>query len=336
MPINVLVVDDSAFMRKMISDMLNSDPDIRVVDTARDGQDAIEKVGKLRPDAITLDLEMPRLDGLAALAYIMNRHPTPVVLLSAVTKKGAEETIKALEYGAVDFITKPSGNISLDIHVLRNEIIKKVKLATLAKVKKVKFAARRVVKVKFAERRRAVVIGASTGGPQALVEVLRKLPGNIPACLLVVQHMPRGFTKSFAERLDSLSDLEVKEAEEGDSLRPGSALVAPGDYHMLVEDSVVKLNQGDRLHGVRPAIDVTMKSAAEAFGADTVGVLLSGMGEDGALGMKAIREKGGVTIAQDEETSVIFGMPKAAIELGSVDKVVPISQISIEILRLLA
>lgn len=337
MPVSVLVVDDSAFMRKMISDVLNSDPEIRVVGTARDGQDAIEKVGKLQPDAITLDIEMPRVDGLTALAYIMNKHPTPVVMLSALTKKGAEETIKALEYGAVDFITKPSGNVSLDIEILRSEIIDKVKLAALAKVKKIKAAARKVVseEVKFADRRRVVVIGASTGGPQALIEVLQKLPGKIPACLLIVQHMPKGFTKSFAERLDSLSDLEVKEAEDGDLLRSNTALVAPGDYHMVIENSAVKLNQRDKIHGVRPAVDVTMKSAAEAFEADAVGVLLTGMGSDGALGMRAIKERGGATIAQDESTSIIFGMPKAALELGCVDKVVPISQIPLEILRTL-
>lgn len=337
MPINVLVVDDSAFMRKMISDMLNSDPDIRVAGTARDGQDAIEKVERLRPDAITLDVEMPGVDGLTALAYIMNKHPTPVVMLSALTKKGTEETIRALEYGAVDFITKPSGNISLDIEILHSEIIDKVKLAALAKVKRVKAVARKFVseEIKFADRRRVVVIGASTGGPQALVEVLQKLPGRIPACLLVVQHMPKGFTKSFAERLDNLSALDVKEAEDGEPLRPGVAFVAPGDYHMIIEDSAVKLNQGDKIHGVRPAVDATMKSAAEAFEADTVGVLLTGMGSDGALGMKVIKERGGATIAQDESTSIIFGMPKAALELGCVDKVVPISQIPLEILRIL-
>ncbi len=336
MTIRVLVVDDSAFMRKMITQILNSDPEIEVIATARDGEDAIKKVEKLRPDVVTLDVEMPRVDGLTALAYIMNKSPLPVVMLSALTGEGTKATVKALSYGAVDYIQKPSGTISLDIEKIRDEIIRKVKLAANARVRKLKLENRKPKKIDFHSfTKKLVVIGASTGGPQALVEIISHLPKNIPASILVVQHMPKQFTRSFAERLDSLSEIEVEEAEEGDRIIEGKALLAPGDYHMLVNNSKITLDDGPKINSVRPAVDPTMISAAEAYGENVIGVILTGMGNDGAYGIKVIKEKGGTTIAQDESTSVVFGMPKAAIATGCVDKVLPLHEISKEIIALL-
>ncbi len=329
--IRALVVDDSAFMRKMIGDILNSDPEIEVVGYARDGEDAVDKVGSLHPDVVTLDVEMPRLDGLGALSRIMQRTPTPVVMLSAYTDRGRRETIVALEHGAVDFITKPSGEISIQLTELRDEILRKVKIAARTRVRRLTKSAVRVFTRSRAPRlkgmQRLVVIGASTGGPKALLEIVSRLPSEIPACLLIVQHMPEGFTTSFAKRLDSKSALEVVEAGNGMALREGVAYVAPGDYHLLVNGSVLNIIKGLKLHGVRPAIDFTMESAALKYGGNTVGVLLTGMGIDGAAGLKAIKKQGGTTIAQDEETCLVFGMPRAAIKLGCVDEVLPLQRI---------
>ncbi len=336
MAIRVLVVDDSAFMRKMITQILNSCDDIEVIGTARDGEDAIKKVEELKPDVVTLDVEMPKVDGLTALAYIMNKFPLPVVMLSALTGEGTKATVKALSYGAVDYIQKPSGTISLDIDKIKDEIINKVKLAATAKVRKLELRERPKPRIDFyLENEKVVVIGASTGGPQALVEVLSSLPRNIPASILLVQHMPKQFTKSFAERLNSLSEIEVKEAENEDEIIEGRALLAPGDYHMLVNSSKVILDDGPKINSVRPAVDPTMISAAQSYGKNVVGVILTGMGNDGAYGIKIIKEKGGVTIAQDESTSVVFGMPKAAIATGCIDKVLPLHEIANEIITIL-
>jgi two-component system chemotaxis response regulator CheB len=329
--IRALVVDDSAFMRKIIGDILNSDPEIQVVGYARDGEDAIEKVESLRPDVVTLDVEMPRLNGLGALSRIMQRTPTPVVMLSAYTDRGRRETIVALENGAVDFITKPSGEISIQLAELRDEILRKVKIAARTRVKRLAKSATRAftrpAALRVKGRRRLVVIGASTGGPKALLEIMSRLPSGLPACLLLVQHMPEGFTTSFAKRLDSKSSFQVREAEDGMTLQEGVAYVAPGDYHLLVNGSALNIVKGLKLHGVRPAIDFTMESAALKYGENTVGVLLTGMGIDGAAGMKAIKEQGGTTIAQDEKTSLVFGMPHAAIRLGCVDEILPLQRI---------
>ncbi len=336
MAIRVLVVDDSAFMRKMVTQILNSCDDIEVIGTAKDGEDGIKKVEELKPDVVTLDVEMPKVDGLTALAYIMNKFPLPVVMLSALTGEGTKATVKALSYGAVDYIQKPSGTISLDIDKIKDEIINKVKLAATAKVRKLELRERPKPGIDFClENEKVVVIGASTGGPQALVEVLSNLPRNIPASILLVQHMPKQFTKSFAERLNSLSEIEVKEAENGDEIIEGRALLAPGDYHMLVNSSKVILDDGPKINSVRPAVDPTMISAAQSYGKNVVGVILTGMGNDGAYGIKIIKEKGGITIAQDESTSVVFGMPKAAIATGCVDKVLPLHEIANEIITIL-
>lgn len=329
--VRVLVVDDSAFMRRVICNILNSDPEVEVAGYARDGEEAIKKVKNLRPDVVTLDVEMPRLNGLGALSVIMRECPTPVVMISAYTAKGRKETIKALELGAVDFIAKPSGEVSPHLEKLRDEILEKVKVAAKSRVKRliraVKEKPSKRLRVKAAGMSKIVVIGASTGGPRAILEILSKLSPNLPACFLIVQHMPEGFTTSFARRLDTKSPLKVMEAQNGSPLRQGIAYVAPGDYHLLVDSSSLNIIKGLKLHGVRPAIDFTMESAANKFGENTIGVLLTGMGVDGAAGMKAIKERGGITLAQDEETSLVFGMPKAAISLGCIDEVLPLHKI---------
>lgn len=344
--IRVLVVDDSALMRKVISDMLNEDPDIEVIGTARDGYDAIKKIHELKPDVVTLDIEMPKLDGINTLGYIMSETPLPVIMLSSYTREGAEATLKALEYGAFDFVPKPSGPISLDIRRVKEELIAKIKVAYRADLSRLKFLLPRrerkiekVEKVPVAKVNAVVAIASSTGGPRALQEVIPKLPSDIKASILIVQHMPKGFTKSLAERLDSLSQIDVKEAKEDDVLREGLALIAPGDYHMVVkrgEDGVVvKLNQDPPLWGVRPAADIMMLSVAEVFKNRVVGVVLTGMGRDGANGLKKIKEYGGITIAEDKSTCVVFGMPKVAIEEGAVKMVAPLNEIADKIMEAL-
>ena len=347
--IRALVVDDSALMRLMISDILNSDKGIEVVATARDGEDGIKKITKLKPDVVTLDIEMPRLDGLHALGYIMSEIPTPVVMVSAYTQKGAEATLRALEYGAVDFVPKPSGTISRDIETIGNELIAKVKTAATVDLDKLEFISPKKVSESYVKPIsqkhvpgvKVVAIGASTGGPRALGKILPQLDPDIVAGLLIVQHMPTGFTKTFAARLDRESKIEVKEAEAGDRIEQGKALIAPSDYHMTVRREttgnntagVVSLNQDPPVFGLRPTVDAMMLSAAEVYDDKIVGVILTGMGTDGAKGMKAIKENKGKTIAQNEDTCVVYGMPKAAVKDGAVDKIVPLDKIAEEIMK---
>ena len=339
--IKVLVVDDSAFMRKAIRQILESDPLIEVVGIARDGEDALEKLEELNPDVVTLDINMPRMDGLTCLRHIMTTHPLPVVMISSLTHEGAQETFRALELGAVDFIPKLSGTISLDIGKQKDEIVAKVKAAAFVRVKKGKgLSTLKVVRPKISARRperrevipqKVVTIGVSTGGPQTLMKIIPYLPGDLPAALLIVQHMPPNFTRAFAERLNSASALEIKEAEAGDVVEEGKGYLAPGDYHMTVakralgKGAIIRLSKepSNTLH--RPSVDVTMFSVAELYGKNTVGVILTGMGSDGAEAMVEVKRRGGKTIVQDEESSIIFGMPKAAIERGCVDMVVSVS-----------
>ena len=317
-------------MRNVISDIINSDPQLQVIGTARDGEEALSKLDVLEPDVITLDIEMPRMDGLSVLKQIMKRKPKPVIMLSALTREGAIYTLKALDYGAVDYITKPSGNISLDLHTIKDEIISKIKMAASANLPKLKIKPISIESCELGDN--VVAIGASTGGPQALTYVLTSLPQNIPP-ILIVQHMPEGFTKSFAERLDKLCKFKVKEAEEGDYISKDLVLIAPGGFHMTVSKTGrIRLDRTPPIHGVRPAVDPMMASVARFYKSRAVGVILTGMGRDGAYGMKKIKEYGGVTIAQDEETSVVFGMSKAAIEEGCVDVVLPLHKIPIEIM----
>lgn len=351
MKVQVLVVDDSALMRKLISNLLESDPRIEVMDTARDGVDAVEKVARLHPDVVTMDVEMPRMSGLEALSRIMSQRPTPVVMLTGLSDPSL--AIEALERGAVDFVLKPSGTISVDIYNIRQELIEKVKLATLVNLRKVTAQAESVAlpppPLNFGAKaddgspgpagRRAVAIGASAGGPRTLGYLLSQLPAGLPAPVLVVQHMPPGFTHSFAERLHAHSPLAVKEAEEGDGVLPGQVYIAPGDHHMLIEKQagreIIRLNQSPSVKGLRPSADVTIISVAEAYGAGSIGVILTGMGSDGVEGLQVIKERGGIVIAQDKATSIIYGMPRAAVESGCVDKVLPLDKIPGEIVRIL-
>jgi len=346
--IRTLVVDDSFFMRTLISDMLNSDPEIEVVDTAKNGDIALEKTKILRPDVVTLDYKMPGSNGLSVIKNIMETRPTPIVMLSAYTEKGAITTLKCLEYGAVGFISKPSSEISLDIEKVRDELITEVKKASKINISSVKSILTREHVMLFIEpsmviQDKVIVIGASTGGPQVLELILSELPFNLPASVLVVQHIPAEFTGPLAKRFDQMSAIMIKEAEDGDVLETGRAYIAPGDFHMTVErkkmegevKAVIRLNRDPLLHGLRPSIDVTMKSVSEVYGKNVVGILLTGMGEDGVKGMRAIKSSEGKTLAQDEATSAIFGMPKRAIEEGVVDKVLPVYEVSQEIIRLL-
>ncbi|MCE5300735.1 MAG: chemotaxis response regulator protein-glutamate methylesterase [Spirochaetia bacterium] len=338
--IKVLVVDDSAFMRKIIPDMLNEDPGIEVIGTARDGKEAFKKAIELAPDVITLDVEMPGLDGLHTLGYIMSEKPTPVIMLSAYTPSGADITIKALQYGAVDYVCKPSGEISLDIKKVRAELIEKIKAAVRVNVGTIPFNLPEEFKEKNRDKKEAseknevlVIIAASTGGPRALTEVIPKIPRGLSASFLVIQHMSEGFTKTLAERLNSTSMISVKEAVHGEILKAGTAYLAPGNFHMEIaksgNDYTVELNQKPARLGVRPCADITFISAAKIFGGRVIGVVLTGMGKDGTVGSERLKEKDGTRIiAQNMETSVIYGMPKSVVEKGLADRVASITEIA--------
>ncbi|HEY3062904.1 MAG TPA: chemotaxis response regulator protein-glutamate methylesterase [Chloroflexota bacterium] len=346
MPTRVLVVDDSAFMRKVISEAIAGEPDMELAGVAINGLDALTKVEQLQPDVVTLDVEMPEMDGLTALRHMMARYPRPVVMLSSLTQAGAVTTIRALTIGAVDFVAKPSGAISLDFHRVREELVQKIRTASRARVRaqgpgvggqgSAEPPIRPVMKTPptssvprppspVPQFERLVVIGSSTGGPRALGTVVPGLPNDGKTAYVIVQHMPAGFTHSLAERLDSLSALSVKEAQAGDQLTAGLALVAPGDYHLRVNHrGVVLLDQEPKVHGVRPSVDVTLYSVAQHFGARTVTAILTGMGSDGAAGAAAIRQAGGQALAEDESTCVVWGMPRAVVERGGADRVVPL------------
>jgi len=344
--IRVLVVDDSAFMRKALARMLGSDPRIQVLDTASDGEEGYRKTLELRPDVVTLDVRMPGMDGLTALMKIMADCPVPVLMLSSLTKEGGEVTLKALDLGAVDFINKSSASSAMDILSIAGELISKVKTAAGVDVRKMPRKAP-APPVRTAEDRqppafrpgisRLVVIGASTGGPPAIQSILTQLPPDLPAPVLVVQHMPVGFTASLAQRLNSLSRLEISEAVDGDRVVPGGCLIAPSGRHMTLKNGAdgffVRLS--DEPEGLlhRPSVDVLMESVAKVAGSRAVGVILTGMGADGALGIKAIHEAGGRTLAQDEDTCVVYGMPRVAVELGGVDRSVPLERIHEAILE---
>lgn len=334
-PIRILVVDDSMFMQRVLSDLLKSDPRISVIGTAFDGEEAITKISALNPDVVTMDVEMPNMNGLTAVRKIMEINPVPVVMVSALTQREAQLTLKALAFGAVDYVPKPTGQISLNMDSVRNELIEKVISAASANVRQVKHLMESMENEKCASglSNRVISIAASTGGPSALTKVLSHLPSNIPP-ILVVQHMAKGITKLFAKGLNNECKFRVKEAEEGDFIQEGLALIAPGGFHMVVaKTGKITLNQDPPVNYVRPSADVTMISAAHAFGPKNIGVVLTGMGSDGAMGIKTIKEKGGKTIAQDEKTSVIFGMPNVAAKTGCVDVVVPLEKIPKEIIN---
>jgi len=336
--INVLVVDDSPLMQRIITRLLESDPRIRVVSTASDGHEALEKVEAVRPDVVTLDVEMPRMDGLEALQQIMRRAPTPVVMLSGV--KEATAAVRALELGAVEFVAKPSGTISIDLYKVRDELISKVKLATLVNIERAAAQTGPLIPLPPPSSLPMggkdggtwmLAIGASIGGPRALNKLLRHLPAELPASVLIVQHMPAGFTASFAQRLDQHSPLHVEEARDGQEVTTGSAYVAPGGIHMVVtgerDRPIIRLHNTPKVNSVRPSADVLMGSVARLSGPCSMGLVLTGMGADGATGLAQIKAAGGLTLAQDRESSIIFGMPKAAIERSVVDEVLSLSKI---------
>ncbi len=333
--VRVLVVDDSALMRKLIPQILERDSSIQVVGTAMDGTFAMEKIADLKPDVVTLDLDMPRMDGMETLRKIMRQYKLPVIVVSSLTTDGASATLKALGLGAFDFVAKPQDTTN-NMSAVAEELIEKIKVAARCEVVNVpepKASAGKSRKVRRPSApNKVVAIGISTGGPQALQFMLSHVPGDFPGTILVVQHMPEGFTEMFARRLDETCALEVKEARSGDLLLAGRVLVSPGNRHMKVKrmplGNVVVLADGERVNGHRPSVDVLFHSVAREFGTDAVGMLMTGMGEDGAEGLGAIKAAGGMTIAQSEESCVVFGMPRVAIERGYATRVVPLDALA--------
>lgn len=320
-------------MQKVLSDLMQTDPSITIVGTARDGEEAISKVEMLHPDVVTMDIEMPRMNGLTAVRRIMDVHPTPVVMVSALTQREGQLTLKALEYGAVDYVPKPAGSISLNMDSVKNELITKIKTAAMAKALRIKDATEENLPLPAKSSDKIISIAASTGGPPAVSLVLKSLPRDPPP-ILVVQHMPKGVTKLFADGLNQECKFRVKEAEEGDTVQQGLALIAPGGFHMVItKKDKVTLTRDPPVNYVRPAADVTMFSVAEVYGAKNVGVVLTGMGSDGAKGITKIKEKGGTTIAQDEKSSVVYGMPKVAYDTGRIDVVASLEKIPQEIVK---
>lgn len=335
-PVKVMIVDDSAFMRFAIAQQLNEHSEITVIGTASNGQDALKLIPKLQPDVITLDVEMPHMDGLTTLRHIMVDFPRPVIMFSSLTQEGTAETIQALMLGAVDFIPKPANRA--DIREVMGDMTNKIILAARAKVKFVRqHTSLKPVKNepsgKILSRHQhhipIVLIGSSTGGPGALSEVLPALPVDFPSPILIVQHMPAGFTHSLSERLNSISRLQVKEAEPGDALMVGQALVAPGGYHMIIdENEKIALNQRPAVHGVRPAVDVTLTSLIQRFGRNVVAVIMTGMGSDGTHGASLLHSDGGYVIAEHESTCVVWGMPRSVVEADAADAILPRPQIA--------
>ncbi|MGE5580741.1 MAG: protein-glutamate methylesterase/protein-glutamine glutaminase [Bacillota bacterium] len=337
--VRVLIADDSLFMRHLLRRALEASPRIAIVGEARDGAEAVQMNGELSPHVIVMDVEMPRVDGLTALRRIMAHKPVPVVMFSSLTGQGTETTLEALSLGAVDFLAKPESRIN--ISPIADELVRKVLAAASARLRQ----RRRGLPRQQTERREAasgglssslVVIGSSTGGPQALDEVLTQLPRDLPSSVLVVQHMPAGFTRSMAVRLNGLAALPVAEAVEGDTFKRGAILVAPGGMHARVvadKHPCIHLDQSEPVHGVRPSVDVTLMDAGPVFGPKLLVVILTGMGFDGAKGAKMARSLGATVFCQDEATSVVWGMPRACIELGASHKVLPLTKIAGAITR---
>lgn len=330
--IRVLIVDDSFLIRQIMSDIINADPALEVIDKASNGKEALEKIFALHPDVVTLDVNLPLLGGISVLEEIMKKQPTRVIMVSAYTQEGQATTIKALELGALDFIAKPSGEVSLDISKIKDELIAKIKLVAKIDLEKFTRLVQKEKEVFISNIKKLVVMGASTGGTRAILDIMQGIPGELAAAFLIVQHMPFGFTRSFAERIGWRSAVKSKEAEEGDLVLMGKAFVAPAGYHMLLEKQErqlkIKLTEDEPVNFVRPSLDVTMISSAEVFGQDTIGVILTGMGRDGLEGAKKIKEKGGLVFVQDEDSSVVWGMPRLVYEAGLADKVLSLSKIS--------
>lgn len=344
--VRVLVVDDSALVRQILTNGLSLDPGITVVGSAADPYMARDKIVQLKPDVLTLDVEMPRMDGVEFLRKLMPQHPIPIVMVSSLTQKGKQVTMDALEAGAVDFVAKPTTNVAQGLNAMLMELRSKVKIASTANVshwknKRVdmRSSSNTTANKALAESTdKVIAIGASTGGTEAIKRVITQFPSNSPG-VIIVQHMPPGFTKMFSERLNQLCSMEVKEAETGDKIRQGRILVAPGALQLEVIRSggiyQVRCFEGEKVSGHCPSVDVMMNSVAKNVGRNAVGVMLTGMGSDGAKGMLAMHRAGARNIAQDEATSVVFGMPKVAFEQGGAEKLVPIDRIASNVISLL-
>lgn len=332
--IKVFIVEDSVLMQRVIMDILRETSNIEVVGATKFGKEALARVPQVSPDVVTLDINLPDIDGLTVLRELMEKYPVRVITLSAFTQKGADTTLKALELGALDFIPKPSGEISLDLYNFKDEIISKVELVATVDLKKYLISKGITRPKEDLAVEKLVVIGASTGGPKAILEIMSRIPFNLDASFLIVQHMPPGFTKSFAERIAWYSGVKAKEAEEGDSLIRGTAYVAPSRFHLVIDrvnqkenSYCIRLDDTDLVNYVKPAVDVTMESVAQVFEGKIVGVILTGMGKDGLEGVKKIKTKGGKIIVQDEKSCVVYGMPKAVLSEGLADEVLSVEAI---------
>ncbi len=340
MKIRVLIVDDSAIVRQIFTRELSRDPKIEVVGAAPDPYVARDKIVRLKPDVVTLDIEMPRMDGITFLAKLMRHYPLPVIVVSSLTAKGGDLALEAINIGAVEVMSKPGAAYTVgDMSI---ELIDKIKAAAKVDMRKLieqrdkaKIPKKRLSLIRTTNK--VIAIGASTGGTLALENVLSAMPGNAPGTM-VVQHMPEHFTTSFAERLNTFCDMEVKEAQDGDSVVPGKALIAPGNYHMLLRRSganyYVQVKSGPLVCRHRPSVDVLFKSVARYAGGNAIGVIMTGMGADGSKGLLEMKENGAGTIAQDEKSCVVFGMPREAISVGAVDHVVPLEHIPQRLLKL--
>ena len=334
MTIKVLIVDDSAVVRQTLEKELAKDPEIEVVGTAPDPYVARDKIISLKPDVVTLDIEMPRMDGITFLKKLMHYYPIPIVVISSLATKGSQTALDAIQAGAVEVMCKPGAAYS--IGEMSIQLSEKIKSAAAVNMKLLKTSnpvptERSHIKALSKTTNKVLVIGASTGGVQAIETVLRNFPPNAPGTV-IVQHMPAGFTRSFAERLNGLCSVEVKEAENGDSVVPGRVLIAPGNYHMLLVRNgaqySVEVREGPLVNRHKPSVDVLFQSAATAAGSNAIGVILTGMGDDGAKGMLKLKQAGGVCAAQDEKTSIVFGMPRAAFEIGAAEMLLPIEKVS--------
>jgi len=343
--VRVLIVDDSAFMRIALSRMIGYDPDLSVVGTAASGTEALQRIGTLDPDVITLDVQMPCLDGLGTLRRIMAEFPRPVIMVSSVTMKDAETTFDALSAGAFDYVPKQLASTSLDILHIREDLIVKIKAAAESRRAKAHLnpprkpprAADSPTRKVSASTPAIVAIGISTGGPKALQDILLQLPPDLSVPIVVVQHMPPGFTAPFAKRLDALSAVSIREASQGETVKPGVVYIAPAGSHITVERpsnsrAVICISQEPGNQSFTPSVDVMMQSVAAAFHSQAMGIIMTGMGSDGAQGMSAIHREGGFTVGQDEASCAVYGMPRVCAEMGILDRVVPLSHISREIL----